>query len=1068
MGGAAVVALASVCAIEAHAQETSGDIRGQVLSAAGAPVTGASVTVTHAPSNTVTRAVTDSTGGFSARGLRIGGPYTVSVDAQGFAPQELEDVVVGLGQTTRVSLSLDASTVERIVVTASAATVADVAIGPSVTFSLADLQGAPAINRDLKDLVRLDPRIYLDESFSDAIQCAGAHPRFNSLTVDGIGLNDGFGLNSNGYPTERMPFPYDAISQVSVELAPFDVQYGGFTACNINAVTKSGDNEFHGSLFYDYTSDSLRGDSIEGQDITVPEFDEKRYGVSVGGPIIPDRLFFFAAYEKFQGANLFSRGPEGSGAANEIPGFSQADFDRILGIAQNVYGYDPGGLPSSSPAEDEKYLVRVDWNITDAHRFGLTYNYSEGYNLTESDSNTVTQFEYFNHLYTRGAVLKAYAGQLFSDWTPNLSTEVRVSYNDVDFTQRSVNGTDVGEIRVNDGPATYFLGADDSRHSNDLDYTTLSFKALANYTWNSHSFIAGVERISFEIFNLFLQHTEGEFTFTSIDNFEAGLASRIDYGNARITNDPNDASATFEYDINTLYIQDDWTGPNNVTVTAGLRYEWYTNDDLPNENPAFLARNGFSNTENLDGKSLVQPRLGFTWDVNDDLTLRGGIGLYSGGNPNVWVSNSYSNDGITNVQLVQTPTAPATSIDLFAITNVADERSSPTINPGGALWGVPQTMFDGVASGASNSTVNAIDPSFEIPSEWKYAIGGTFEFDLPGQFGQDYRVNADLLYSKTEDAAAIVDAALEQVSTAPDGRPIYRRIDRSDPDCAVNPADTATCSGRGFNNDLILTNSEGGSQTVFSVSLEKSYDFGLDWSAAYAFVDSEDTSSMTSSVAFSNWTSIAVSDINNPGVATSNYEIPHRLTFQLGYDHAFIGDYLTKFRLFGQAFQSRPFSFVYNDGPDIWGDGQDFLHLIYVPTDESDPLVNFGPGFDTAAFFAYVDEHGLQRGAIGERNGSEGQWTNKFDVRFEQEFPGILGGHRSAGFLVLENVGNMINDDWGVFYQSSFPERTPIVAANLDVPNNRYNYTAFFDRDPEARVSDASFWSVRLGVKYEF
>src|SRR5690606_11413390 len=235
-------------------------------------------------------------------------------------------------------------------------------------------------------------------------------------------------LNSNGYPTERMPFPFDAVENVSVELAPFDVQYGSFTGCAINAVTQSGSNAFHGSVFFDYTDDSLTGDKIEGTNLAVPSFEEKRYGATIGGPIIRDRLFFFGAYERFEGVNVFGAGPEGSGAALEVPGTTVAEIDAIRNIAQTIYGYDAGDIPLSSPTIDEKYLLRLDWNISDRHRASLTYNYNEGSNLTRSDDDP-NELEFAGHLYQRGAELKAYSGQLFSDWTDNFSTELRVAYN---------------------------------------------------------------------------------------------------------------------------------------------------------------------------------------------------------------------------------------------------------------------------------------------------------------------------------------------------------------------------------------------------------------------------------------------------------------------------------------------------------------------------------------------------------------------------------------------------------------------------------------------------------------
>jgi outer membrane receptor for ferrienterochelin and colicin len=1057
---AATIALLAAAPAAVYAQETSSSLRGSVTDGAGNSVSGASVSIMHTPSGSVSRTSTSANGGFSSSGLRVGGPYNVTITADGFQPRRVEGVFLSLGESQSLNLELSAAsgTTDVIVVTASAIQAMNTAVGPNSTFNLQDLQDTPAINRALADVVRQDPRIYIDESFNDSIQCAGANPRYNSLTVDGLGLNDGFGLNSNGYPTQRMPFSYDAIEQVSVELAPFDVEYGGFTACNINAVTKSGTNEFHGGVFYDYTSDALQGDSLEGSSFTVPEYDQKRYGITFGGPIIQDRLFFFAAYERFEGIDIFDRGPEGSGAPTEITGFTQADYADILDIAQNVYGYEPGGVPGNAPVIDESILVRVDWNINDDHRFALTYNQSEGANRTESDGDN-NEFEYENHLYNRGSDLTAYTAQLFSNWTDNFSTELRASYQEVDFLQASINGTDFGEVQVRVGGNTIYLGADDSRQSNALNYSTMTLKGVGHYQWNDHYFTFGAERLTYDIFNLFVQHTEGEWRFNSINDFRNGDVSRIYYGNARGTNNPADAGATFAYDINTVYAQDEWSGPNGLTLIAGLRYDWYTTDDVPNENPNFVARNGFTNADSLDGRGLVQPRFAFTWDARRDLTVRGGFGLYSGGNPNVWVSNNFSNDGLTAIQLTN-----------FGPQNLLTGTETYAEDEGGLgrpIFGVPQSMYDGVAGGAANSSVNAIDPDFEIPAEWKAALGFTYDGALP-ILGEGYTVMGDLLYSQSRDAAGIVDATLEQVDTAPDGRPIYRSIDRSDPDCVVPTA--AACSNRNFNQDFILTNFDGGESLVLSLAVSREYDnLGLSWTAAYAYTQSEDANPMTSSVAFSNYSSVAVSDPQNPRPATSNYEIPHRFTGRVSWEHDFFDDLTTRATLFGQVSQSRGYSFAFDrDDGDIFGDFADRRHLLYVPTSASDPLVRFEPGFDTAAFFAYADANGLARGAIDERNSHEGSWWTKMDLRVEQEIPAFAPGHRAAGYLVIENLGNLINDEWGILTQASYPQIRSIVDAGYDAGTNQYVFQSFNAQTPESRVSSASTWQVLFGVKYDF
>lgn len=1090
-GGVAFVAVASALTPAAFAQVTTSGVTGSVSNADGTAASDATVTVQDTRTGLTRTVVTTQAGVFDVRGLNIGGPYTVNVSKPGEQPTQVTDVFLNLGAPTALNLTFSGQeTTDVVVITATQARATPVAMGPSSVYSAVDLQEKPAINRDIKDIIRNDPRIYLDQTAggpvgTDGVQCAGASPRFNSVTVDGIGLNDGFGLNNNGYPTERLPFPFDAVAQVSVELAPFDPQYGGFTGCTINMVSKSGTNDFHGSVFFDYTDDSMRGATIEGRKVFVPSFEEKRYGATFGGPIIKDKLFFFGAYEKFEGVNIFGRGPVGSGATTEVSGFTQAEYNEIIDIARTVYGIDNlGGTPTSDPAIDEKYLARLDWTINDRHRAALTYNYNKGLNLTESDTGS-SNFEYGNHLYDRGAELKAYSGQLFSDWTDEFSTALRVSYNDVDATAACRDGAIIGEVRVvvDPGRNAYF-GCDDSRHFNDLNYTVLQIKAGATWQVDVHKLGFGLERQTFDIFNAFTQHTEGEFVFNSIADFRAGQATQIFYGNAAGTNNPNDTAARFKYDINTAYVQDEFPVGDSMDVILGLRYDWYTNNDIPTNNPFFRARNGFSNTENMDKKGILQPRVGVKWELTDRLSLRGGAGLFAGGNPNVWVSNSYSNDGLRAVQL-QVGASPLPA-NILTTPNVGDERGpGQTVNPNGALWGVPASMFNTVANSAPNSAVAAIDPNFKPASEWKFSLGATYDADF-GVLGDDYQITFDYLRGVTNNAATIKNTGLVSVGTLIDGSPLYKRADLSNANCRnAATANTSACPTR-TQDDLILTNAgEGGETNVYSLGISKDYDFGLNWSLAYAHIDARDTRSMTSSVAGSNFGSIAVSDINNPEQARSNFLIPNRFTMNVGYEFEWFNDFKTRVSLFGEHYQSRPYSYVFAFGGitatdvtnDAWGDNNESLHLLYVPTGPTDSNVIFcgdpgtaalcgGAVFDKASFFNWADSTGLGRGAQTSRNAFEGGWNNKFDLKLEQEFSTGFG--KGTAFVVVENLGNLLNDKWGVLYESPFPQRTAVVEADRQTSTNKLIYRRLAVPNIDDPVDGVSFWTVKVGATWGF
>ena len=1028
----------------AMAQETSSSLRGVVTTESGQVVSNATIQLRDERTGSTKTLTTNQQGTFSSRGLPVGGPYTIVAEGPNGRTQVVEDVYLTLGDSQNVNIALvSQQDMERLSVTGSMTSNALYGSNsPAANFNLQDLENAPASDRDLRDVVSIDPRIYINETNSGAIQCGGANPRFNSLTVDGVRMNDNFGLNSSGYPTERMPFSYDAIEQVAVEFAPFDVQYGGFTACNINAVTKTGDNEMFGGVFYDYTNDSLQGDELEGDSINVGDFSEKRYGFNLGGAFIEDKLFFFTAYEKLEGSDTFDRGPEGSGSATEVVGVSQADVDRIAQIAQDIYGYNPGGFPPSLPVEDEKFLAKLDWYINDAHRASLTYNYNDGYSIAESDGDA-DELEFSNHFYERGAKFTSYVGELYSDWSDNFSTEARIGYSELDARVNPLGGTDFGEVQIGVNDATVYLGADDSRHANKLKYDTTFFKLKGTYLAGDHVISAGIEREEYDVFNLFVQEAEGEYRFGSIDDFEAGTPDTVIYESAAGTNNPQDAAAEFAYAVNTAYVQDEYYyAPMDITFTYGLRYDWYTSDDMPVNNPLNQELYGFSNQQNMDGQDLIQPRFGFNWFVNQDLEVRGGVGLYSGGNPNVWISNNYSNNGVTQYEASRS----YANEPLFNVPHTGEGRP---------IFDVPQELYDEVANASGQGPINTMDPNFELPKEWKYALGATYT--LP----DNYILMADFLYTDKKDAAVIYNMGLEQVGTAPDGRPIFEEL---------------STDGRDQGDDFLLTNVDGdsGSQTTVSLALSKTHDFGLDWTLGYAYNEAEDVNPMTSSVSFSNYTNLATANAQNPGVATSNYEIPHRFTFKANYTKEFFDGYDTTVTLFATRNKGRPFSYTMSDGPfgDIAYQGRS---LLYVPTGLDDP--NFAVGtdsdgnpFETGAFFDFLEESGLSKyaGGIAPRNEFNSKWWTKVDLRVEQELPGFMDGHKASAFFVIENLGNMLNDDWGVLYEARFPRAINIADVEIN-DAGQYQFNNFRDvSNVQSRQGEPSLWSVRIGVEYKF
>jgi len=1064
-GGVAFIAMASSLTPAAVAQVTTSGIQGSVSNADGSPAGDATVTIEDTRTGLTRTVVSTPTGQFDVRGLNVGGPYTVTVAKAGEQSTQVTGVLLALGQPTSLNLAFSGSeATDIVIITATQAGASPIATGPAATFNLADIENSPLANRDIRDLLATDPRISIDQGNSDAISCGGANPRYNALTLDGTRIGDSFGLNSSGYPTERMPFSLDAIEQVSVELAPFDVQYGFFTACNINAVTKSGSNEFHGGVFFDYTDDGLTGDKTDGVQRNLGTFDEKRYGASLGGPIIPDTLFFFAAYEKFEGANVFAYAPQDKF-------IDPAVYQAVIDTAVNQYGYEAGGLPGSMAVEDEKLLVKLDWNINDRHRASLTYNYNDGFNFSSSD-DTSTQIVDGNHYYERGAKLESYTGQLFSDWTDNFSTEFRVSNLKLDNRQNSVAGPDFGEIQVDvprtiGGTARIYLGSDDSRHRNKLSYEVMSYKAAMNYAIEDHLFTAGVEREELDVFNLFLQEVEGEWRFSSLANFQAGRFNYFEYSNSVGTNDPNDSAAAFGFETTTLYLQDDWQVTDDLNIVAGLRLDIYSSDDKPAYNAAFNTRYGFRNDETFDGLRLLQPRLGFTYDFSDDITFRGGAGLYSGGNPNVWLSNSYSNTGVLSSDFIcqnaasNAPTVGRCSFPGLTLANPLQPNLSDfTYNGSGRpFYDVPTQGVNFIATAAPRGGVNAIDPDFELPASWRYALGATWDLDtgsMLGILGGDYRIDADVLYAQTDNAPVILPLGYVRAGNFIDGRPRYT----------------------GNTNDFLLSNSDRKSDNwVYSLSVHKDYDFGLDWTLGYAHVYGNETNPMTSSVAFSNFENAARYDIINMPLDRSDYVVPHRFSFNVNYELELMENFPTKFSLGGYVQEGLPYSYTMATNTSTTG-FEPYTNAInrtlaYIPTGVADPFIS--PSSNAGAvqrlndYISSNDRLSDYRGQIAPRNIANDDWIARVDFKLSQAIPGFAEGHQAEAFMVIQNIGNLMNPNWGIVREHGFPALASLYTVSGVDSQGRYVISAN-QTNPDADTInvDASLWQVRFGARYDF
>ena len=1059
IAGAGVVATATL-ATSAYAQQQTSAIVGRVTDQAGNASAGAKVTVVDLRSGTRRTATTTDSGNFSVRNLAVGGPYEVRVN--GVKKTIVESIA--LGKSYQLPLTSGGAAIEEVIVFGQAQTFS-VAPGPSANFGIEELESAVAFDRDIKDVFAMDPRINVSGN-EGSVNCTGKSPRFNTTTLDGVRYGDQFGLNDNGYGTATgMPFPFDAIEQVAVEIAPFDVKYTGFSACNINAVTKRGGNEWHGNVFYEYTDNDLRGDEVEGQGFTTAPYEEEFYGFSANGPIIEDKLFISVAYEKQELPRFLAQGFDGANNGEDRAWLSEAEFNRVRDIAQNTYNYDPGGLPSDGTQEGEKYFARIDWNINENHQAAFVYNYYEGFQDRASDSDD-NEFEFDNHFYVKGDENETFSLFLNSQWSDSFSTDIFLGTQKQDDSQVTVGPKDFGDHQISDvARNTIYLGADDSRQANDLNYEATYLRLNAEYLFRDHAIAFGYQREELEVFNLFVQHSRGgEYDYfddsagnpefcaalsaqarfespdcgtTGLDKFELGRPSRVYYGSGGSTNNPNDAAANFTNTLNAVFVQDDFTIGDAISVTMGLRYEWWETSDAPRLNQAFVDAYGFRNDATIDGTDLLMPRVGVSWDFNEDLTLRGGFGLYSGGNPNVWLSNSFSNDGISNAQF------QFRNFDSSQTLLQGRPDSVALSGQGRPGFDVPQELVSNVAAvtdaDANDSFLALVDPDYEQPAEWKLSVGATYDWN-------GWIIDGDYLYTRGQDMAYYVDVSQEKVGETVLGLPIYDFKE-----------------GLGEENYMLTNSSQDPEAHVFSVSVRKFFDNGWDLLAGYAYTDAEDVSPMTSSVAGSNFGNLALNDIVEPEAATSNYVIPHRFTLRLGYRNKFFGDNETRFSLYSFAQEGQPQSYVMGS-QDLEGDGFFGRHLLYVPTGQDDPNVVFAEGFDYEAFEAWQRDRGVGAG-LQERNENFAEWSYRMDLRIDQEFP-IWNDIKGVGYLKIYNVLNMLDDDWGVQTRPQFFS-VQVVDSSID-EQGRYVFESFNGGDIDDLQEERSLWEIRMGFSVRF
>lgn len=1129
---AATLSLSAVLAQPAAAQQITSGIEGTVTDDSGTPLAGAEVIINDTRTNQTRTVTASNDGAFRVTGLTTGGPYTVASNAAGFEGQTVNDVFINLQGNSRLDFQLTSGE-GAIVVTGTRANLTQLAIGPGQSFGEETLESFPTITRDIRDFIRLDPRVSLDRSGEvDRITCLGGNDRSNAFTVDGIQQSDSFGLNGNAFAARNSsPIPFDVIREVSVEFAPFDVQYGNFTGCAINAVTKSGENQFHGSAFFTYTGSGLQGDELDGETLNFADFDRYRWGATLGGPIIPDRLFFYAGYEETDLSDPADTGPTGAGLANALPFATVDQFNLFSQILNDRYGIQSGGVATVLPQSDRRFFGRIDALLAETQRLELTYQRLEESNVEEDDFSS-TNFTGLNTFEVEGTKSDYFSARLYSDWTDIFSTEIRASHAEVTDVQGPVGGGEAQSanpipriivgVQNNGALGSFQAGPGFSRTSNELFTKIDQLRINAKLALGNHSITVGGEFEQVRIFNLFAQNSTGTFTFNNLDDFAAGRvsggtstfpnAADINagraagvYGNFTATGDINTAAARFVRTRFTGYLQDNWQATPQLNILAGVRVDWL-DGDAPDPNPNFARRYGFSNQIPFSViDPAILPRLGFTYNFDNEgffrrTQLKGGFGIFTGGDPTVYFSNAFSNNGF-NTGTGQTGVA-----NCFPTTG-------PRLNvlQGGQFTGIPAcvTANGGASSARGLSDTQSTDPDFKQPTVQRANIGFATDFgDGSGGFFDGYRLNLDYIYSRFRnpinfvDLSQVVNPALGVNGFTVDGRPIYRAIDPTVAGCTAQLIGTggtppqfanvnAACFNTGRDDEIQLTNGPSYESHVASVVLSKNFDGlfteggNILLNAGYAYTEADNNRYNNSSTATSSYDIVAVRDRQNPDIATSEYETRHNFTLGLNLQEEFVGDYKTSAGLVFIAREGRPYSLTFRGGA-VFNDsasGNDNA-LLYIPSGASDP--NIAPpifnaagvrtgGSDPAAVAGLVDfTQGLKcvRGFAGrtiERNSCRNDWFYDLDLRLSQEVPGpgrLFGVQdRIKLYADFDNFLNLLDSSANIFRRRGYT--VPVAQTGVD-SQGRYVITNFNPNENNFIQTSSSLWRVQFGVSYEF
>ena len=1021
--------------VTAFAQLTTSSLNGLVADASGEPVIGAAVIATHTESGTSYATVTNNEGRYYINGMRAGGPYKVEVSCLGYRTVAFTDVTLQLAESLSHNAKLedDAQMLsEAIVISNATSKFAAEKTGAATNISNRQIADLPTVSRSITDVTRLSPYGGNGMSF------AGADGRTANFTVDGANFNNNFGLN-DGLPGGGSPISIDAIEEMQVVISPYDVRQTNFIGGGVNAITKSGTNTFKGSAYIYHRNENMRGDTVEGETVAGARDKDRNttYGFTLGGPIVKNKLFFFANFEYSKiptVANRWRGSTDGVGNADaNISRTTLEDLEKVSKFLKDKYGYETGSW-TDFPANESnmKVLARLDWNINDKNHLALRYNYTlnkawSSPNSSSMDGGTRSAYgrtslygmSYANSMYSIDNVVHSLSLDLNSRISDNLSNQFLATLSLLN----DVRGTDSSDfpfidIRNDDGsaPMPYIsAGYELFTWNNAVHNTHIGIKDDITWYGGKHKVTAGINYEYQMADNSYMRNGTGYYRYLSLDDFLNERAPEVVCLTYGYDGEENPAARVQFHKLG-LYAQDEWQANENFKLTYGVRFDglFFDNKDLMTNNAILALNYGVAHDaqnpdEHVDGcrhidtgkwpnsNISVSPRVGFVWDVLGDKSLkfRGGTGLFSGRLPLVFFTNMPSNSGMVQYQAILGPKGDQVDMSQFAgkILN-RKELYNKLVE-----LGYPTTIKP--EDGTLPSAISAVDPKFKMPQVWKTSLA--IDYAFPTSF--PFSVSAEAIYNKTVNGVCLTDWNVKPVDgftrfNGVDNRPIYQK---------GNYLYTSKSA-------YVLENTHRGYGWSATASINMEPVKGLYLSAAYTHTASKEITGMPGSNASSVLNYMGtVNGPNDPGLHNSQYVTPDRFFANLSYSDK-CGNH------FGIIYETwrGGYNYSYMTQNDINGDGYNY-DLIFIPTDEqvANGDFRFVSEEDADRFLDYVhnDKYlSKHQGEYAEAYSVYSPWVHRIDFSYKHDFKVRIG--KSVNTLQLsfdlKNALNLFNSNWGV------------------------------------------------------